>query len=246
MIDIHCHVLPEVDDGADSVRTALYMLEQAYESGTHCIVMTPHCNVPGLFRNFNDGEKIRRRMDAFEEIVKDEGIPIQLIHGMEVYGNADTRDHLRDGRYITLNNTKNLLIEFPFHGEAEFVTDILEDVLMEGYIPVIAHPERYSYVQENPGLLDQWIRMGCVTQVNKGSILGRFGKRVEACSWYLLERGMVAAVASDAHHYRMRTTVMDEVAHVLEDAYDLEYAKHLLHSNPARILQGEDVLWPIS
>lgn len=86
--------------------------------------------------------------------------------------------------------------------------------------------------------------MGCLTQLNKGSILGRFGRDVEACAWFLLEQGMAAAIASDAHSYRMRTTVMDEAADVLERAFDREYAKHLLHTNPERILKGKSALWP--
>lgn len=245
MIDIHSHILPGVDDGASDLSVALRMLEQAYEAGTHCMVMTPHCNVPGYFRNFNDEDRLRKKMIEFENIVKEEGIPIQLIHGMEVYGSTRTRDYLKEGRLITLNNSRYLLIEFPFQGDADYVTDILEDVLMEGYIPVVAHPERYAYVQEEIGVLDRWIRMGCVTQVNKGSILGRFGSVVEGCAWFLLEHGMVAAVASDAHHYKMRTAVMDETAHVLEDAYDREYARMLLQTNPAGILQGKEVLWPM-
>lgn len=245
MVDIHTHILPGVDDGSPDPEISLEMAEQAVRSGVSHLVMTPHCNIPGMFDNYNDGDVLRRRMDNFRRQMEEAGIELKLYTGMEVFGTPQVPDLLKEGRLLTVNDTKYLLIEFPFAESPDYATEILSDICSMGYTPIVAHPERYEYVQRDPGLVDYWIRMGCGMQVNKGSLLRRFGRQPFACAVRLLEEGMVSCVASDAHHSEWRTTWMDEVRMMLEEQFGYNYADFLTRVNPARILEGKELLWPI-
>lgn len=244
-IDIHTHILPGLDDGSPDMEVSLEMAEQAVRSGVSHLVMTPHCNVPGMFDNFNDDDVIRGRMEAFKKQVAEAGIMLTLYTGMEVFGTPEVPDYLREGRLLTINDTRYLLIEFPFSGSPYYATDILEEICCMDYVPIVAHPERYEYVQKDPELVDYWIRMGCGTQVNKGSVLGRFGRDPYYCVNQLLDEGMVSCIASDAHHSEWRTAYMDEVRKTLSKKYGSDYTDFLTRMNPERILAGKELLWPI-
>lgn len=245
MIDIHTHILPGIDDGSPYPEVSLEMAELAVRSGVDRMVMTPHCNVPDMFDNYNDDDIIRNRMKTFQDQVTRAGIPLTLYTGMEVFGTPEVPLFLKEGRLLTINDTRYLLIEFPFGGDSSYVTSILKDILNMDYTPIIAHPERYEYVQDDPGLVNYWISMGCGTQVNKGSLLGRFGRVVRDCAVFLVEEGMVGCIASDAHHSEWRTTSMDEVRSFLAYQYGGDYADFLTRMNPERILKGKDLLWPV-
>lgn len=245
MTDIHTHILPGVDDGAPDLRISLEMAEQAVRGGVNHLVMTPHCNIPDMFDNYNDGDNIRQKMEMFRKQVTDAGIPLTLYSGMEVFGTPEVPEYLEEGRLLTINDTRYLLVEFPFSGSSYYATDILSDICHLGYFPIVAHPERYEYVQKDTGLVDYWIRMGCGIQVNKGSLLGRFGRKPYYCGIRLLEEGMVSCVASDAHHSEWRTTYMDEVRMMLSQEYGEDYADFLTRVNPKRIVEGQELLWPI-
>ncbi len=245
MIDIHVHILPDVDDGSPDSVISLEMADQAVTGGVNRLVMTPHCNIPGMFDNYNDDDVIRRRMKVFQDQVAEAGIPLTLYTGMEVFGTPEVPAYLKEGRLLTINDTRYLLIEFPFEGSSYYVTDILSDICRMDYTPIVAHPERYGYVQKDPGLVDYWIRMGCGIQVNKGSLLGRFGRASYYCGFRLLEEGMVSCIASDAHHSEWRTTYMDEVRMLLSREFGEDYADFLTRVNPERILEGKELLWPV-
>ena len=244
MIDIHTHILPGIDDGSPYPEVSLEMAELAVCSGVDRMVMTPHCNVPDMFDNYNDEDVIRNRMRIFQDQVKQAGIPLTLYTGMEIFGTPEVPDYLKEGRLLTINDTRYLLIEFPFGGDPSYATSILKAICHMDYIPIVAHPERYEYVQADPGLVDYWIGMGCGIQVNKGSLLGRFGRRAHDCAVFLVEEGMVSSVASDAHHSEWRTTSMDQVKRFLVYRYGEDYADFLTRMNPERILKGKGLLWP--
>ena len=124
---------------------------------------------------------------------------------------------------------------------ADQATEILEDICSMGMRPVVAHPERYEYVQEDPTLLNYWSRIGCLMQVNRGSLLGRFGRREQHLAIELVERGFAAAVASDAHSPSMRTTWMKDVQTMLKEEFSPEIAQLLLEENPRKILNNEKI-----
>lgn len=246
MIDIHAHILPGLDDGSQNLEISLEMAVQAVKGGVDRMVMTPHCNIPDMFDNYNDENRLWYRMQTFRRQVKEAGIPLTLYTGMEVFGTPEVPSHLEKGRLLTINDTKYLLIEFPFFGSPYYATDILSEICHMHYAPIVAHPERYEYVQNDPELVDFWIRMGCGIQVNKGSLLGRFGRAAYYTGIRLLEEGMVSCIASDAHHSEWRTTFMDEVRMMISREYGESYADFLTRLNPERILEGKELLWPLN
>lgn len=240
MIDLHSHILPGVDDGADVIEESLAMIELAMEGGTSSIVVTPHSNQEGRFENFCSKELIDA-FDSLEQSVKKQHLSIQLYRGMEIMASEDVPEKIKSGQLISLNKTRYYLIEFPFEDEPERMGDILESVLQMGKIPLIAHPERYECIGRHPEILFEWMDMGCCAQVNKGSLLGRFGSRVAKTAQVLMEHELVTCVASDAHTSVVRTPFMADVKEVMEEKYGYHYAKKLLHDNPKAILEDREI-----
>lgn len=232
MIDLHCHILPQADDGSQSLQDSLDMARLAVESGVTAMAATPHCVDGGT-------SLVRERVVLLREALEEAEIPLRLYMGMEIYGTRSTAQLLREGRLYTLNGSRYPLIEFGFRGTGERETDILADVIREGYVPVIAHPERYEYIQDNPERINQWKRMGCFFQINRGSFLERFGRRAYYMAMELTRRGFTSVVASDGHSPRMRTPWMGDMARFLEKEFSSAAAAYLLWHNPKKILKNQ-------
>ena len=245
MIDIHAHILPGVDDGSPSLESSLEMAALAVESGVHTIIATPHCNLPEEYGAAGlDTRGVQYHVEELSRALSQAGIPLRLYPGMEIFGTMRTAQRLQAGTLCTLAGSRYPLIEFPFVDYAEEATEILESVLRLGLRPIVAHPERYRYTQAQPQLLNLWTDMGCLLQVNRGSLLGRFGEREEALSHALVGRGFAAFVASDAHTPVVRTPWMRDVWELLSEEYSPEAAQALLKDNAARVLQNRDINIP--
>lgn len=240
MIDIHAHILPGLDDGARDLESALAMVELAAESGVTALVATPHSNLKGVYTNYWD-EGLRRGLINFQKVLREAESPVTVFPGMEIFGTPDVPELLREGKLIPLAHSRYLLIEFPFQDYGRQATQVLADVAAMGYRPVVAHPERYRYVQEDPSLLNRWVEMGCLLQVNKGSLMGRFGRAEEMLSLSLLDRGFAAFVASDAHSPVVRTTWLMDVRDFLSEEYSEDLAQLLLEDNPKKLLEDADI-----
>ncbi len=241
MIDIHTHVIPGVDDGSQSMQESLELLALAAESGVHTLVATPHCNIPGEFDNYADPE-LSAQFDRLERARAQAGIPVRLCRWMEIFATPDLPDLLRDGRVWTLNGTRYFLMEFSFTEDPFFCLDVLRRCRDLGFWPIIAHPERYYFVQDDPDLAFSWCIEGFGLQLNKGSLLGRFGPEPQRCAHLLMQHGLAACVASDAHGPNQRSTYMKEIQDYLMDQYGTDYCRLLLEENPARILSGKELL----
>ena len=241
MIDIHSHVLPGVDDGSESMEMSLDMLAMAADSGVRTLVATPHCNIPWEFDNYRSPELEELFLSLQREAEREE-IPIRLIRGMEVYATPELPELLREQRVWTLNGGRYFLTEFSFREDPDFCSDVLHRCRALGYRPVIAHPERYYFLQDDPQLAYEWCTAGYALQLNKGSILGRFGPEVRETAELLLRHGLAACVASDAHRPYERTTHMTETRNALSRDFGEDYARLLLEENPARILDGRELL----
>lgn len=244
MIDLHCHILPGMDDGAAMMDDALEMAHMAALSGVRTVVATPHCNRPGNPDDNFAGQELTDRLQGLRSALQEAQIPLCILPGAEVFCTPRMAQLLEDGKLLTLANSKYMLMEFYFDESPEFMEDCFGRVLRRGKVPVVAHPERYEAVFRNPELVARWFRKGLVIQLNKGSILGRLGSHAEAVSKYLLEQGLAHVVASDAHSSRVRTPHMAQVAHHLEQHYAPEYARILLSRNPERIIQDRSVIKP--
>ncbi len=234
MIDLHSHILPELDDGARSLRDSIAMARMAVDSGVTVMVATPHCA-------HDKTREVQEAWQLLRQALKENRIPLKLLPGMEIFGTMDTAQMLLEGKLFTLNGSRYPLVEFSFHSDGMEETRILRSICKAGFRPVVAHPERYTYVQHSPGLVNRWHRMGCLLQVNRGSLMGRFGRQAQEMAYELVDRGFAAVVASDAHSPRQRTPWMEDVQKRLETEFSSRCARVLLLENPRHILKNEDI-----
>lgn len=240
MIDIHTHILPDLDDGAEDFEEACVMAEMAVRSGVKAMAATPHSNDEYGFFN-QESAYLREQFDTFRRMLREEKIPLEIYRGMEIWASTDIAEKIKSGRLLTLNGSRYVLVEFAFEEEAWWYDAVIQEIVKAGFIPVIAHPERYRCVQENPDLLFQWHQMGACAQMNKGSILGRFGRSAATCAEILLKHQLYTCIASDAHHQDYRTTDMFEVRRYMKKYYGTDYTEELLLENPLDMLRNREI-----
>jgi protein-tyrosine phosphatase len=235
MIDLHAHILPGMDDGASNIMESVAMAKIAVDCGIRGMAVTPHC--------MNDRRKdIKTGLMLLRDVLQEADIPLILYPGMEIKGTRDTANLLSDGQLLTINGSRYPLIEFDFKSTGDLETNILGDVIHAGFTPIVAHPERYSYVQEDPELLNLWKQMGCIFQVNRGSFLGHFGEGAKQLAHEMTFRGFTTIVASDAHSDQHRIPWLKDAKLLLTQQFAPIAAYYLLRYNPLRILRNEELL----
>lgn len=236
MVDIHAHILPELDDGAEHVLTSLRMAEKAARSGVTDLIATPHCNQRGRFENYAS-PALRACFAELKELLHEERIPLALHPGMEVFATEDAPELYRNGELLTLAGSRYLLLEFDFSDSVEKMERILRAFQDLGVVPVLAHPERYYAVQERPEALYDWVMGGVHLQINKGSLSGAFGRDPFRTAVRMLEHDLASFAASDAHRADWRTPVLTETYRWLSANVSERRAYRLLEDNPKRVLQ---------
>lgn len=240
MVDIHCHILPGFDDGAANLREALEMARMAAASGVREIVATPHFR--GEEQSLDSLGTLYEKFRRLEAALVREKLPLRLHPGAEILCVPETLDLAAKKKLPTLGRTNYVLCEFYFDAPFVHMDMVLEGIRESGYRPVLAHPERYGAVQRDPGRLEKWFRQGCIIQLNKGSILGAFGSRAQNTARWLLDRGLVHLIASDAHAPDHRTPDMSLLRQYLHDRYPEDYIRLLLQRNPRRLIAGRDMV----
>lgn len=240
MVDIHCHILYGVDDGSDDLAETVEMLRLAERGGTSKVIATPHSNVPGSYRNHWCPE-LEGRLAAVNSELKREGVGVEVYPGQEIFSTPDTARLLRDGKLITLNFSRYALVEFDFYEYSVEAYAILGQIAAEGYVPVVAHPERYAFVCEEDDAALRLKDMGCLLQVNKGSLKGSFGMRAKRAAHRLLADGFADFVASDAHSPYVRTPFLADAHEAISVMYSRDYADLLLKTNPSLLLDNKEI-----
>lgn len=241
MIDIHAHILPGIDDGAKDIYDTLEMAKIAADSGVTSIVATPHCNLSGYFENYF-GKSYIEVFARAEEAIRKEQIPIRLLPGMEVFATPDLPDLIVDRKIMPLNQSRYILIEFAFDESPDFADNLLRRVREVGARPVVAHVERYDFVQDYPEIIYNWRKKGYAIQVNKGSFLGHFGKHAQSTAHLLLKHNLISVVASDAHSPYQRTPYLLEAYEELCAEYPKKKIDLLFQNNPEKICSNEITL----
>ena len=239
MVDIHCHILPEVDDGAWDMEAAVAMARLARDCGVKKIITTPHFK--GEPRSLEAIGLFQHQRRLLQSRLKREQIEVELLPGAEVLCVPQTLELARTGRLPTLGVGRDVLAEFYFDAGAGFMDETLHAMQELGYLPVVAHPERYGAVQRDPELSRSWFHRGIVLQVNKGSVLGAFGRRAEDTAVRMLYRGHVHIIASDAHSPEVRTTDLEPVRRWCLEHLGQEYTRILLEDNPGRVAAGKSM-----
>lgn len=240
MVDIHCHILPNFDDGAEHLSESVAMAHMAADSGVTAIVATPH--FPGKASSLQRIPDLLERYDRLRRAIEEERIPIKLYPGAEILCLPETPKLAERNALPTLGNTSYILAEFYFNESFAYMDRMLDALSGAGYTPVAAHPERYGAIQRNPRLLEQWFLKGYILQINKGSILGSFGMHVQDAATEILEMGLAHLIASDAHGTLRRTPHMGALKHWLASHCEPEYAQVLLERNPLRLIEGREMV----
>ncbi len=240
LIDLHIHILPGVDDGSQDMETSLAMARLAAQSGVKHMAITPH-SMKGIYDNFVSDE-LEKNYRTLQHALKEQQIDLQLYRGMEIFATEETPQDLVDGRVWTINGTKYFLVEFDFGEDPDFLNETLYQCQQKGFTPIVAHPERYYCVQDDPQLVYAWFCGGCGIQINKGSLFGVFGKREQETAVRLLKHGVVSIVGSDAHNLGRRNPSFAHVKEYLEEYFGEEYCYLLTHENPSRILKGKELV----
>ena len=241
-IDLHSHILFALDDGSSSLEESLDMAWAAYRQGTSRMAATPHCNVPGEEEMTLRIKTVQTRLSKLKAALAQRDIPLKLYAGMELLCRDNLPELLEQEAFLTLAGSRYLLIEFSFDAPLYTMEQAALLVQRKGLVPIIAHPERYDAVQRTPGYLGEWFANGFLMQVNKGSILGRFGPKPQAAAAALLERGLVHLVASDTHGAFARTPDLSEAYDAVARFQGAGYAQALFCRNPRRILNDAPVL----
>jgi protein-tyrosine phosphatase len=236
LIDLHCHLLPEVDDGAVDLKTSLAMARMSVADGVTVIACTPHI-LPGVYDN--TGPDIRSRVQRLQLELDAAGIRCRLVPGCDAHISPDLVSQLKSGSALTLNDSRYVLVEPPHHILPPNIDRLFFDLLAAGYVPVLTHPERMSWVDRNEELLNRLVLSGVWMQMTAGAIIGGFGEKVRRQAVKMLHRGMIHIVASDAHNTANRSPVMGEAFRALGGLVGLEQARNLVETRPAAILEDQ-------
>ena len=229
MIDIHTHILPSVDDGSKEVEKSLEMLKNSVEQGITKIILTPHYR-----RHFNKtATYLKSAYESFCKTVKEAGIDVELYLGQEIYYNSDIKKDLSSGKLLTMNDTKYLLVEFSSTEESE-VADAVYELKNAGYIPIVAHVERYEYLDIDD--IFEIVNLGGYIQVNAESFAGDKKKSYKKIVKKLFKENLVDFVASDIHENR--TNCMQKAKLFVEKKYGVEIANKVFIENANKIIEG--------
>jgi len=237
MIDIHSHIVPAVDDGSRSAAESLLMLKAAMRDGIHTIVATPHYN----YKYTTPKARILAEVEKLKQIIKKTNLKIDVLPGQEVriYGEL-LEDYKADKLLTIADNSRYMLVEFPFRYVPRYAEKLLYDMELYGIKPIIAHPERNSEFLEHPDKLYRFVAKGALTQLTTSSLTGYFGKNIQKFSEQLIESNLVHTIATDAHNVSDRAFNMDEAYEQIMKKSGMDYVSYF-KENAQLIIAGKPV-----
>ena len=206
MTDIHSHLIFDVDDGARTIEESIELLKMMADTGFKNVILTPHY-IKGSEYSSENIEK-KQKYKEIKEQLENQNININVYLGNEIFINNDIIDLIKDCSIYTLNNTNYILVELPFHNPIVNLEDIIYELKIKGLIPIIAHPERYTYFQNNYKELDRLREEGFLFQANYASILGYYGKECQKLLKYMLKKQYIDYLGTDIHR-TSKTFVLD-------------------------------------
>jgi protein-tyrosine phosphatase len=235
MVDIHCHILPGLDDGPDQMEISLEMVEMAITEGITNLVATPHSDNTYRFNPV----LVRARYDELRDRV---GSRLTLATGCDFHLSFENLQSLRgDPTRYTINQKDYLLVEFDNYAIPPMVKETLHSLHLMRLSPIITHPERNGLINHNPEMLHAWLNLGCYVQVTAQSFLGRFGKKAQRFAEMLLDNNCVHFVASDAHNVTSRPPRLREAYDVVAKRSGEDVANALFRENPLAAFEGRSL-----
>lgn len=237
MIDIHCHILPGIDDGAKISEDSIEMVKVASKEGIKTIIATPH-HRNNQFNNKKDD--ILKYVEDINKVLVQEKLPITVLPGQEVRIYGEILEDYSKGEILTLNHTQYLFIEFPSSSVPRFAERLLYDIQTQGIIPIIVHPERNKELQEKPELMYEFVKNGALTQVTAASVCGYFGKKIKHFSEQLIEANLTHFIASDAHNTSSRTFKMMQAFDEIYKKYGSDYV-YMFNENAEMLVENKNI-----
>jgi protein-tyrosine phosphatase len=234
MIDLHSHILPGIDDGAPDLDVSLEMARIAVANGVIIQACTPHI-FPGVFNN--SGPQIRYAAQELQRALDEHGIPLRLITGADAHVVPNMVGGLRAGEILSLADTKYVLVEPPHHVAPPRIEYLFFDLLAAGYVPILTHPERLTWIETRYETFVQLFQAGVWMQVTSGSLTGAFGRRPKYWAERMLNEGLVHILASDAHGARRRPPDLAEGRAAAAKWLGEEEADQLVTARPRAILE---------
>jgi protein-tyrosine phosphatase len=232
MVDVHCHILPGLDDGAQDIQESLAMAQAAIEEGITHIVATPHSSSEYPF-NYARVRQLHRQLQSLV------GDRLELATGCDFHLNLENLEALRkDALPFCLNQQNYLLVEFSEFSIPPTTNHTLHDMQLMGLRPVITHPERNAILQAQPGRLAAWVQIGCFVQVTAGALTGAFGAKSKEDALRWIAEGLVHLVASDAHNMRWRPLRLLPAYEVVRERFGVVKAHALFVENPRAVFEG--------
>jgi protein-tyrosine phosphatase len=233
MIDLHCHILPGIDDGAQTIEDSLAMAEDAIRDGIKCVVATPHASNEYRF----DYAKVRA---AGEELQSRLGERLRIATGCDFHLNPENLLALKkDAAQFCINQKDYLLVEFNEFSIPPAMDQTLHELHLKGLRPIITHPERNGILRSQPERLQSWVRLGCYAQVTAGSLSGVFGPGARADSWTWIDQGLVHFVSSDGHNTARRPVKLRFAYDAIASERGKDVAEALLVENPRAAFEGK-------
>lgn len=234
MYDLHCHLLPAIDDGPQDLEAALDMARIAVADGITTIACTPHI-YPGVYENTADA--IRSAIARFRSELAENDIALTLVEGADVHIAPDLCDGIRAGRIPTLAGSRYLLLEPPHHVAPPRFEDVVFDLMAQGIVPVITHPERLSWVESHYDIFARLAERGAWMQITAGALTGRFGARPRQFAERFVGDGLCMILATDAHHPRRRPPFLMEAVEAAAQLVGREEAEHMVVTRPQGIVR---------
>lgn len=232
MIDFHTHILPEVDDGSKSYEESLEMLKEANDSGFHTVISTSH-----YANNCFEVPEYKRK-ELIEDLNLEENTP-HIILGSEIFLTYNIIDLLKEYKASTINGTNYVLIELPLKKKDNNLENEIITLKENGYIPILAHPERYLCIQKNFKLLRKLQKLGVLFQCNYGSILGKYGFKTQHTFKKMLKNDLVSFLGTDAHRKKSIYTQVPKAISKISKYISPDKLQDLINNNAEKILRGE-------
>ncbi|OHR74238.1 tyrosine protein phosphatase [Bacillus sp. HMSC76G11] len=234
MIDIHSHILPKVDDGADSFEEAIQIAKSAVNEGITTIIATPH-HQNGKY--INEKQNIIKKVEELNLLLNKENVPLTVLPGQETRLHGELLSELKNDLILPLNHTNYVFIELPSGHVPRYTEQMLFDIQMKGLTPIIVHPERNSEIIENPELLYKLVSKGALTQITASSITGHFGKNIKKFTLQLIEAQLTHFLASDVHSLKNRPFRMSNGYDVLNNEFGRD-AVYLFKENSELLVKN--------
>ncbi len=235
MVDIHCHILPGIDDGAATWEVTAQMCRLAARDGITHIVATPHCN--GVYDY--DRAHFTDMLATLSEV---SGGLITFSVGCDFHlSERNVEAAMEDPRPFALGDTQYIMVEFDHHGIPSNAGDMLQAIISRGMVPIVTHPERNAYLMKNLDVMQQFIKMGCLSQVTANAFTGFWGPKSKRAAEKLLQKNAVHLVATDAHDLNLRPPVLSEARKRIAELTGPATANALVKHNPAAVVGGQHI-----